>query len=213
MPSFISFDEFSDVVGRGSGILIFAITNECDDAALLAGNELQRIVGTTATVYLMCANVAAAPTLVYYEGGDTRVLARREGTESVATVMEDVADAKRRAASRPTAADEAERHAADAEHTERMLASEQLNRFPPFFRMARKLARDAWHAARSTAEGAPLLLESDAAAARLQVCQACPSLRGDRCVECGCYMMVKAHIASMACPLDKWPKPALSSAT
>lgn len=205
LPSFISFDEFTGLVTRGSGILLIVITDECDDAAQLAGSALQRRVGASATVHLMCANVSVSPTLVYYEGGDARVVLRREGTEAVQTVLEDLEHAARLVASRLSAAEEAARDAAHVEHTERMLASERLDHFPPFFRMARTLARDAWHAARSTAEGAPLLLDSDAAAARLQVCRTCPSLRGDRCVECGCYMMIKAHVASTTCPLDKWP--------
>ena len=89
--------------------------------------------------------------------------------------------------------------------TEHMLASERLDHFPPFFQMARTLARDAWYTARRSAEGAPVLLPSEAAAARLHVCEACPSLRGDRCIECGCYMTIKAHLAAMHCPLGKWP--------
>lgn len=205
MPSFISFDDFSELVARSSGILLFVITAECDDAAQLAGSELQHRVGALATVHLMCANLEASPTLVYYEGGDARVVLRRAGVESVRAVLEDLDHAARLVASRPSVAEETARKAADAEHTERMLATERLDDFPPFFRMARTLARDAWNVARSTAEGAPLLLDSDGAAARLQVCQACPSLRGDRCVECGCLMTIKAHFASMRCPLDKWP--------
>lgn len=201
MPQFISFNDFSELVARSSGILLIVITDECDEAAQHSGSALQQRVGHAATVRLMCANVGVYPTLVYYEGGDSRVVLRREGAEALRTVLEDVRHAARLAASRPTVAEEA----ANLEHTERMLASERLDHFPPFFRMARTLARDAWHAARSTAEGAPLLLDSVAAAARLGVCEACPSLRGDRCVECGCYMTIKAHIASTACPLDKWP--------
>lgn len=205
MPSFISFDEFSELVARGSGILVMVITGECDEAAQLAGIALQERVGTSATVHLMCADVVPSPTLVYYAGGDTRVVLRREGSDAVQTVLADVELAALLAASRLSATEEAARDAAHIERTERMLASERLDHFPPFFRMARTLARDAWHAARSTAEGAPLLLDSAAAAARLQVCETCPSLRGDRCVECGCYMLIKAHIASTTCPLGKWP--------
>lgn len=206
MPAFLSFDEFSDVVSRGSGVLLFVITAECDGAARRLGLQLRRIVGPSAAVHLMCADVTTSPTLVFYEGGDARPLLTREGPESVRLVSDDLAEAVRRAASRPTAAEEAEQLEDAAQQTERMLASERLGHFPPFFRMARTLARDAWYAARRTAEGAPLLLPSDAAAARLQVCQACPSLDGDRCVECGCYVTVKAHLTAMRCPLEKWPK-------
>lgn len=195
MPAFISFDEFSDVLGRSSGILLFVLTAECDGAARRLGRRLQRAVGQSVAVHLMCADVAASPTLVFYEGGDSRPLFTREGPASVRSVADDLVEATRRASSRPSAEEE----------TEHMLATERLDHFPPFFQMARTLARDAWHAARRSAEGAPLLLPSEAAAARLHVCASCPSLHGDRCVECGCYMTIKAHLAAMHCPLGKWP--------
>lgn len=206
MPEFISFAEFSDILGRSSGILLVVLTAECGAAARRLGRRLQRAVGESAALHLMCADVTASPTLVFYEGGDQRPLLTREGPASVSTVSEDLAEAARRAASRPSTAEEAKQHAeAAAARTEHMLASERLDRFPPFFQMARTLARDAWHAARRAGEGSPLLLPSEAAAARLHVCETCPSLRGDRCVECGCYMTIKAHLAAMTCPLGKWP--------
>ena len=206
MPEFISFAEFSDILGHGSGILLFVLTAECDGAGRRLGRRLQRAVGESVAVHLMCADVTESPTLVFYEGGDSRPLLTREGVESVRSVSDTLAEAARRAASRPSAAEEAKQHAeVDAARTERMLASERLDHFPPFFQMARTLARDAWHAARRAGEGSPLLLPSEAAAARLRVCETCPSLRGDRCVECGCYMTIKAHLAAMQCPLGKWP--------
>ncbi len=204
MTALISFDEFSDLVSHGSGILLFVLTPECNDAAARLGDQLRRSVGQSAAVHVMYADVEDAPVLVFYEGGDQRPLVRRSGS-AVGSAAELLIEALRLAASRPSAAAEAREQAEAAAQTEHMLASERLDRFPPFFQMARSLARDAWHAARQSAGGAPLLLGSEAAAARLQVCQACPSLRIDRCQECGCYITVKAHIAAMRCPLDKWP--------
>ena len=164
MSAFISFDEFSGIVSRGSGILLFVITEECDVAAHRQGRQLRQIVGRSAAVHLLCAELTTSPTLVFYQGGDPRPLVSREGPESVRLVSDDLTEAVRRAASRPTADEEAERQEDAAKQTERMLASERLDQFPPFFRMARTLARDAWYAARRSAEGAPLLLSSDAAA-------------------------------------------------
>ena len=196
MPAFLSFDEFSALVGRSEGLLLFAITAECGAGAECLARRLRRAAGRSAAVHLVCADTGGSPSLVYYAGGDAVPLLAREGPDALDLVAEDLAEAARRSAARE----------ADA-RTERMLATERLDAFPPFFRMARTLARDAWHAARQTAEGAPLLLASGAAAARLRTCQGCPSLRGDRCVECGCWMTVKAHIAAMRCPLGKWPEP------
>ena len=203
--AFISFDEFSDAIDRGSDIILIVMTADCDDAAERLGSQVRRIVGRSATVHQMCADGTVSPTIVYYQGGDTRPILTREGPEALRSVSEDLAEARRLSTTRPTPAEEATQQHDALERTERMLASERLDHFPPFFQMARTLARDAWYAARRSAEGAPLLLRSDAAAARLAVCQACPSLRGDRCLECGCYVTVKAHVATMRCPLAKWP--------
>lgn len=42
---------------------------------------------------------------------------------------------------------------------------------------------------------------------RLAICGECPKLSGKgnfRCLECGCYMKVKAKLRSQKCPLKKW---------
>jgi hypothetical protein len=203
--AFLSFDEFSDVLARASGMLVVVLTSSCDEVGVNEGREVELILKKSVSVHLMCAPVPTSPTLVFYEGGDARPLLTSPGPTTPQQLLDALEEAMRIVASRPSVAEEAEVQANSIAQTARMLDSEKLDRFPPFFRMARNLARDAWFAARQTAEGAPLLLSSDAAAARLDVCVSCPSFRDNRCVECGCYMTVKAHIAAMQCPLDKWP--------
>ncbi len=203
MPAFLTFDEFSDVLGRSAGMLVFVITSECDEEGAHHGRLVERAVGAFATVHLMCGAVATSPTLSWYEGGDARLLITSQGA-SPREVLDALQEAQRAAASRSSVAEEKAQEEKNTARTAAMLASEGLDHFPPFFRMARTLARDAWFAARHTAEGAPLLLPSDAAAARLDVCVACASFRDGRCVECGCFLTVKAHLAAMRCPLDKW---------
>jgi hypothetical protein len=204
MPAFVSFDEFTDLANHGTGMLVFALTAECDDAARQFGADLQREVGQSAAVHLMWTGEGTVPTLVFYVGGDARPILTRDyrGAGSIAA---DLAEAEYLMTRRPSLAELAHGEREAADQTERMLASERLDHFPPFFQMARSLARDAWRTARATAQGAPLLLTSDAAAQRLAVCTTCPSLRDERCVECGCFVMVKAHLAAMRCPLEKWP--------
>ena len=203
MPAFLTFDEFNDVLGCTAGMLVFVITSECDDAGVQQGRVVEQAVGQRATVHLLCGAVTPSPKLAWYEGGDVRPLVTSHGS-SPDEVLDALQEAQRVAASRPSVAEEKAQEEKKIAETAEMLASERLDQFPPFFRMARSLARDAWVAARRTAEGAPLLLPSDAAAARLDVCVACASFRDDRCVECGCYMIVKAHLAAMVCPLGKW---------
>ena len=196
--AFLSYEEFMTELGNGSGLMLFMLTARCDDAAHGLARELGQTLGDTVPVRVMCAQVTTSPTLVYYEGGDHRPLLTRIGPDAVTGARADVVEARLIATSRGRALQQ-------ELETEQMLATEQVDTFPPFFQMARALARDAWHVARQSVEGAPLLLASEAAAERLAVCERCPSLHGDRCVECGCFMLVKAHIAAMDCPLHKWP--------
>jgi len=186
-------------------MVVAVLTSRCDDAGVDQFNDIRGVVGTAAAVHLMCASVASSPMLVFYEGGDARPLFTLSAPTSSEQILDALGEASRVAATRPSAADEAAQRERTVAETAEMLETEQLDRFPSFFRMARNLAKDAWYAARQTAEGAPLLLSSDAAAARLDVCATCPSFRDGRCVECGCYMTIKAHLASMQCPLEKWP--------
>jgi hypothetical protein len=41
---------------------------------------------------------------------------------------------------------------------------------------------------------------------RLDICKACPELRGpfNNCRQCGCFMNIKVRIYSSTCPLGKW---------
>lgn len=42
--------------------------------------------------------------------------------------------------------------------------------------------------------------------ARLEICEACPSLLKltHQCKECGCFMKLKVKLAEATCPLGKW---------
>ena len=40
---------------------------------------------------------------------------------------------------------------------------------------------------------------------RLQTCAACPRRDDNWCLECGCFLLVKAKGRAWNCPLDKWP--------
>lgn len=50
--------------------------------------------------------------------------------------------------------------------------------------------------------------------ARLTVCDGCDRRRGNRCMECGCRLSMKARGRAFHCPLNKWPslsQPVVSS--
>ena len=42
---------------------------------------------------------------------------------------------------------------------------------------------------------------------RMNICEECDRFfrLTKQCKECGCFMFLKARIASMSCPIDKWP--------
>ncbi len=39
---------------------------------------------------------------------------------------------------------------------------------------------------------------------RMNICKGCDRLQNDRCLECGCFVEVKARWSSEECPLKKW---------
>ena len=42
-------------------------------------------------------------------------------------------------------------------------------------------------------------------AARLAICDACDSRKGNVCEACGCILSIKARGQAMTCPLQRWP--------
>ncbi len=39
---------------------------------------------------------------------------------------------------------------------------------------------------------------------RIEICNQCDQLDGQRCAACGCFLLLKAKWASEVCPLGKW---------
>ena len=111
MPTFLTFDEFNDVLARSAGMLVFVITAECDDEGAQQGRFVEQTVGQVATVHLLCAAVTPSPKLAWYEGGDTRLLITSQGS-SPHEVLEALQEAQRVAATRPGVAEEKARVAA-----------------------------------------------------------------------------------------------------
>jgi len=166
MPAFLTFDEFSDVLSHATGMLVFVLTSACEETSANEASAVEQAVKHAASVHAMCASVGTSPTLVFYEGGDPRPLLTFAGSATNRQILDALDHAARIAAMRPSVVEEAATQESSIAQTAHMLRSEPLEEFPPFFRMARTLARDAWFAAQRAAEGLPLLLPSEAAAAR-----------------------------------------------
>jgi hypothetical protein len=71
------------------------------------------------------------------------------------------------------------------------------------------LARQAWNLAASlanfVADGCQTVTEQEYKK-RLEICDTCDRRRGNRCLECGCRLSLKARGRAFQCPLNKWPE-------
>ena len=94
------------------------------------------------------------------------------------------------------------------ESTEKMFKEEQLSEYPSNFAMFRNFAKDFYKSAKQVARNLPVLLPADVAFERMKVCQGCDRFNAEalRCMECGCSMELKTHLAVSDCPLGKWAK-------
>lgn len=51
-----------------------------------------------------------------------------------------------------------------------------------------------------------LALPEDEVKQRIDICNGCEFLKNTRCRACGCFIEVKAALASEYCPKKKWPR-------
>jgi hypothetical protein len=74
---------------------------------------------------------------------------------------------------------------------------------------APRMAQKAWSLATSiaafVADGCSTIAH-DVFRTRLETCDGCDRRRDNKCLECGCYLPIKARWRVMQCPLGKWPE-------
>ena len=98
---------------------------------------------------------------------------------------------------------------------EGMLKVENLDAFPSTIQMTRNLAKDSWRSLKAFMRGQKMLVASEEAVRRWEICEGCPFLKYDetnpdtgkkdgRCIHCGCFMNIKVHFKECSCPVDKW---------
>jgi len=75
---------------------------------------------------------------------------------------------------------------------------------PSAIEMAKNLMRDGTKIVSNALSGNKTLVEDNIRNTRWAICQQCPKLLNDRCVECGCFMKVKVAFQTSVCPLGKW---------
>jgi hypothetical protein len=79
--------------------------------------------------------------------------------------------------------------------------SEEL---PSLMQMAKNLVSDGTKIVKNAVQGNSTLVDEGVKQYRWSVCQECPQLQNDRCLECGCFMKVKVAFVTSNCPLGKW---------
>ena len=69
------------------------------------------------------------------------------------------------------------------------------------------LAKQAFNFAKSTTKhvaGGMMHVDSKTYQERVGICNGCDRLKDDKCIECGCFVKLKAKWASESCPIGKW---------
>jgi len=78
-------------------------------------------------------------------------------------------------------------------------------KLPSAMTMAKNLAVTALDVAQHAINtGGEVMVSKRVAAHRLVRCESCERLEGARCLECGCFIKVKAKLVAAECPLGKW---------
>lgn len=75
---------------------------------------------------------------------------------------------------------------------------------PSVMQMAKNLMSDGSKIIQNAVQGNKSLVGDDVRTTRWSICQTCPRLQNDRCLECGCFMKVKVAFVTSKCPLEKW---------
>ncbi|MEZ6064052.1 MAG: hypothetical protein R3C19_27210, partial [Planctomycetaceae bacterium] len=71
-----------------------------------------------------------------------------------------------------------------------------------------RLWKQAWNVTQAVASflaDGCRTLDEDAYRRRLEICEDCEQRQGNRCMSCGCQLLVKARGRAFQCPLGKWP--------
>ena len=84
--------------------------------------------------------------------------------------------------------------------------SKRSHKFPSKLNMLRSAAKQLYYSAKAVKGGMPVLVSSDVAQKRFELCEDCEFFdhESTRCKECGCFMKVKINLAGAKCPIDKW---------
>lgn len=77
-------------------------------------------------------------------------------------------------------------------------------RFPTKTTMARNFAGSMAQAFKHAAATGEVTSDASTVSKRLLVCEHCEHKSGIRCTKCGCFIRLKAALATSRCPIGKW---------
>lgn len=80
-------------------------------------------------------------------------------------------------------------------------------RSPSVRTMASDLAATVIQAIRHAIKTGELIAPESTIKARLSTCEKCDRKSGVRCLECGCFISMKAAVLTASCPKNKWASP------
>lgn len=86
---------------------------------------------------------------------------------------------------------------------EEQKCAEEL-KLPGMLDMAKNLMRDGSNIVSNALAGNKTLVDESIREKRWSICQECPKLLNDRCIECGCFMKVKVAFITSKCPIGNW---------
>lgn len=210
--------ELENLINNVTDLIVVLITSDgCEKfkSKVVSDFEEQLAKQTIPVHYhTMCYTESSLPfprpytPAVYYFAPKKQVpLFYRLGNAILVDVQNDVKIAKEMTTAnkdyKQVAMDEKTREQYD--RTEKMLETEDVSKFPPFFQQIRNLGKEMWAAGKNAARGLPVLVTADVAFERFSTCQSCEFLKDDsRCEKCGCFMKTKTQLASSSCPIGKW---------
>jgi len=77
-------------------------------------------------------------------------------------------------------------------------------RFPTKTRMAKNFASSMAQTFKHAASTGEVTANPATVAKRIEICESCENKSGIRCLECGCFIRLKAALATSKCPIGKW---------
>lgn len=94
----------------------------------------------------------------------------------------------------------------NVKNMKRIMNREKGAKFPPLLQQGRNFAKELWLNAKQSLSPLPVITTTEEGRKRLDTCSGCEKFDAptNRCMECGCNMLLKSQLVVSQCPLGKW---------